>query len=383
MHPINRRTVCLAAAVLPFSLHAAKSREPGVHDNKVVFGQTLGYDSVWGSLYKNYSDGMLAVFAEQNARGGVHGRKIELVRKEDNYVTDKAVANIREFGTSGDVFGLACIGGTGITIAAIPLLEEFGLPTVGTLTGSQAVRKFSRFLFHTRTGYSTEVEKMVEHLTTLGIVRVAVVLQDNAFGKGNLEAATNAIKLKKRELVATVAHGTEKWDAAEMAAVLAKANPQAVLLFSPPSTVADVMKAYKEKTNAPLPSPWVLSVTSAPKLYELAGPMIRGMAVTQVMPHPLSGSSQLTRDFRNTTNRYGRKDNMTYEAVEGYLTGRVIVEALRRSGRNLTRGGYVQALESFGDLKFNDVPVRYTNDSHLGPSFVEATLLSETGTVLR
>jgi len=381
MTPIRRRAFCAAAASAPWIV-AARGSEPGVSDNKVVFGQTIGFDSVWGSLYRNYTDGLLACLAQVNAQGGVHGRQLSVVRREDNYVIERALANVRAFGQGADVFGLACIGGTGITLAAMPLLEEYRLPAVGALTGADGARVYNRYLFHTRTAYSNEVEKMVEHLATIGIRRIAAVYQDNAFGKSTLAAAQKAAQRFQAQLMAEIPHPAENWDARGMAATLVKAAPQAVLLFTSPSTVADLMKQYKAQARAALPSPWVLSVTSVPKLSELLETDVRGIAITQVMPHP-RGPSRAARNFRSVMARHGSGDNLSYEALEGFMTGRVIVEGLRRAGRNLTRDGYVRALEGFETQSLDELDYRYTASSHLGPSFVEVTLLGAGGTVLR
>ena len=97
--------------------------------DKIVFGQTVGFDSVWGSLYKNYTDGMLACFEQVNAQGGVAGRKLVVKRLEDKYVPEKTVANVKTLVQDG-VFGLVCMGGTGNTIAALPLLEQYRVLSV-------------------------------------------------------------------------------------------------------------------------------------------------------------------------------------------------------------------------------------------------------------
>lgn len=377
----SRRAICIAA--LSSVGARAQTAEPGVSSDRIVFGQTIGYDSVWGSLYKNYSNGLLAYFKHVNLQGGVHGRQIELVRKEDNYIIEKAVENIRSFGTGSDVFGLVCIGGTGITLAALPLLAQYQLPTVGALTGADGVREYNKYLFHTRTGYSNEIAKMVEHLTTIGISRISAVYQENAFGKSCFVAAEKAAKFYKAQLVASVAHPVDKWDAPGMAKTLEKAGPQAVLLFTSPATVAGLIKSYKARTKVNLPSPWVLSVTSVPELYELLNNEMRGIAMTQVMPNPHSGSSRAARQFREIMQKHGLEGSITYEAVEGFMTGRVVVEALRQAGRNLTRTSYVKALEGFGDMKFEELSYQYTPNSHLGPSFVEVTILGKDGAVVR
>ena len=103
---------------------------------------------------------MLACFEQVNAQGGVAGRKLVVKRLEDNYVPEKTVANVKTLVQDG-VFGLVCMGGTGNTIAALPLLEQYRVPAVGAMTGATAARKASAPLFHTRASYTDEVTKMV------------------------------------------------------------------------------------------------------------------------------------------------------------------------------------------------------------------------------
>jgi branched-chain amino acid transport system substrate-binding protein len=370
----------MALSMLGYSAFAAG---PGVTDTKVVFGQTIGFDSVWGSLYKGYSEGLMAYFRLVNAQGGVHGRQIEVIRLEDNYLTEKAVANIKRFGQDNDVFGLVCIAGTGITEAALPLLEEYKLPTVGALTGAESVRGYNRYLFHTRASYSTEVQKMIQHLDTVGITRVAVLYQDNNFGRNVLAAAQAAVKDKKVQLVAVVPHPVKDWKIADMVKPIAAAQPQAVMMLTAPTTVAEMIKGYRALSGQVIPSPWVLSVTTPAKLTELLEDAVRGIAITQVMPHPSSGVSRLSRKYRADMSQNGNTPNLTYEAMEGYVTGRIVVEALTRAGRNLTRENYIHALEGLGSYSVEDLPVKYSPQSHTGPTFVEPTIIGHQGQVVR
>ncbi|MGM3277442.1 ABC transporter substrate-binding protein [Ralstonia sp. 24A2] len=178
-------TLAGGAMVVPI----ARAAEPGVHTDKIIFGQSIGFNSIWDGVYRNYTNGLLAYFNHVNMLGGVHGRKLELKHLEDEYVPEKTTAaNIRAF-VGDDVFGLACLGGTGNTAAALPLIERYRFPVVGTLTGAEAVRKATAPLFHTRAPYSSEVARMIQQATTVGLKRVAVVHQDNAFGMTCVQAA--------------------------------------------------------------------------------------------------------------------------------------------------------------------------------------------------
>jgi ABC-type branched-subunit amino acid transport system substrate-binding protein len=256
----------------------------------------------------------------------------------------------------------------------LPVLEECELPAVGTFTGSESVRRYSRFLFHTRTGYAAEVDKSLQHLGTASVRRVALVYPDNPFGHGVSALARAAAARHGVELVADVMHPAQGWDAAAIASTIAAAHPQAVLLYTAPQTAAEVAAAYRASQGHGLPGTWVLSVTSAAKLQELLGADARRIAVTQVMPQPTSMASRLAHSYRAVMREAGHTA-LSYESLEGYFTGRVIVEGLQRAGRQLTRASFVAALESMGDVRIDDMQLRYGTASHAGPSFVEVNIV--------
>lgn len=380
--PLARLCALAALALASLSLPNALAAEPGVSPGRILLGQTLGLDSVWKEPYSHYTAGLLACFKQVNAAGGVHGRRIEVKHLEDHYVTEKAVANIHEFGRRNEVLALVAIGGTGITQAAMPLLEQYRLPTVGSFTGAEATRKFNKYLFFTRTTYTKEVEKMIEHLKSVGLSRIAVVYQDNAFGKAGLETALRQAPKLGVTVAASYPQDPKGGNAGTIVAGIVQHAPQAVLMFIAPQAVAELVQQHKRQTGTPIPQPWVLSVTSPKRLHELLGEDARGIAVTQVMPSPFA-PGRLAREYAEVSARQDAGRPLTHEGLEGYLTGKVVVEALRRAGPVPTRAGFVSALESFGERLFGDLSVTYNESDHRGPSFVEVTMIGRRGEVVR
>lgn len=375
-----RSSVVLGGAMMLAPM--ARAAEAGVFADKIVFGQSVGFDSVWGGLYKNYTNGLLAGFEQVNAQGGVAGRKLVVKRLEDNYVPEKTVANVKTLLQEG-VFGLVCMCGTGNTVAALPLLEQYRVPTVGTMTGAGAARKASAPLFHTRASYADEVSKMVQHATTIGLKRIAVVYQDNAFGSGSADAAKAAASKFGAQIVALIPHNAKGDDIDMVVDKIAAANPQTTLLFTSPTSVADTLLRFQAKHGPlPLPQPWVLSVTTPKTVYEKAGALAHGVAVTQVMPGPNARTQPLVRAFRDANDKFGVPGNQTYEAVEGFLTARVIIEGLRACGANPTRDAFIQALESFGTRDFGGVRVHYDHGNHAGLDYVDVTMIGNNGNLV-
>jgi len=382
---MNRRqficsSVMLAGATMQAPI--ARAVERGVHADKIIFGQSVGFDSIWGSGYRNYTDGLLAYFNYINAKGGVQGRKLELKHLEDNYVPEKTAANVKQF-LRDDVFGLACLGGTGNTVAALPLIEQYRLPSVGTLTGAAAVRKAGAPLFHTRAAYDKEVTKMIQHAVTVGLKRVAIVHQDNAFGAACAQSAHEAAQRTGAQIVAVIPHNVQGDDIDMVVDQIHRANPQTTLLFTSPQSVADMLVRYQAKHGPlPLPQPWILSVTTAKTVFEKAGPLSRGVAITQVVPGPNESTQPLVREFREINDRFGVKTNQTYEAIEGFLTAKVIVEGLRACGPTPTRERFISSLEAFGTRDFGGVQVHYDGNEHAGLDYIGVAMIGANGHIV-
>lgn len=375
-----RSSAVLGGATLLAPL--ARATEPGVHPDKIVFGQSVGFESIWGDGYHNYTNGLLACFNHINAQGGVHGRRLELRHLEDNYIPEKTAANVNAF-LHEDVFGLACLGGTGNTVAALPLIEQHRLPTVGTLTGAPAVRKASAPLFHTRATYSDEVFRMVQHATTIGLKRIAVVHLDNAFGAACAQSAQEAAQKFGAQIVSIIPHSVQGDDIDAVVQKINEARPHTTLLFTSPQSVANMLLRYHAKYGPlPLPQPWILSVTTAKIVFEKAGPLSHGVAITQVVPGPNERSVPLVREFREINDSYGVKTNQTYEAIEGFLTAKVIVEGLRACGANPTRESFINCLEAFGTRDFGGVRVHYDHANHGGLDYTAVAMIGVNGRIV-
>ncbi|CAG2129992.1 ABC transporter substrate-binding protein [Cupriavidus numazuensis] len=381
---MDRRQFVWTAAALGAAAVARRARAagaaPGVYPDRIVFGQTIGFESVWGGPYRNYTDGLLTYFNHVNAKGGVNGRRLIVKRREDHYAPENTVANVQAF-LQDEVFGLLCMGGTANVLAALPLIEQHRLPVVGAFTGAPDVRKDSAPLFHTRSGFVDEVMRMVQHATTIGLKRIAVVYQDNLFGKVNAEAAADAARKYGGVIAAMVPHSVQGEDIPAVVAKLQAARAQTTLLFTAPQWVADILTTHHSR-HGPLPHPWILSVTSTKQVFEKAGELSRGVAVTQIMPNPASRVVPLARDFQETFDRAGVTENRTYEAVEGFLTAKVVVEGLLACGPNPTRELFISKLEAFGKREFGGLRVHYERNRHSGPDYVEVAMIGSGGRII-
>ena len=184
--------------------------------------------------------GIEAAFAEQNRAGGVHGRMLELVTRDDRYEPGFAFASTRDLIAQERVFALIGEVGTPTSRSAVPLAESRAVPFVGPLTGAGFLRDPDlNSVVNLRASYAQETEHMVERLTEdLGVTRVAVMYQNDSFGQSGLNGVTEA--LDKRGLAPVATWYYERNSSAVKAAVfhIADAQPEAVIFIGAYQPVA-------------------------------------------------------------------------------------------------------------------------------------------------
>src|SRR5258708_32848509 len=200
----------------------------------------------------------------------------------------------------------------------------------------------SRYLFNLRAPVRTEVASVVTQLASQGINDVAVIYTDDGFGKDALDGAKKAFdKFKiKPKVVASIPRGQTEVDAA--VAEILKVSPSATLGFCIPKICATIVKKLRAKGS--LTQFFSLSNTSSGAYVTELGDHARGVVVTQVMPYPYDARDPIGREFIAFAKE--TKIPQTYATMEGYLSARIMTEALKRAGKNPTREGLVRAFET-------------------------------------
>ena len=348
----------------------------------VRIGQSLPLSGPLAELGSEYRDGALAYFKAINAKGGVHGRRIELVTHDDAYVVDRTIENTRTLLDQDNVLALLGMFGTANYAAVLPLINERSVPSLAPYTGSDGLRaQNSPTTFWMRASYGDETERIVDQLTTLGINRIAVFYQDDAFGKAGLAGVEAALAKRKLRVLATGAYDKTKNDVVEASRAIAAVDPQAVVMISTYKPTAAFVKAVRATGRQP--QFFALSVVGFKALQGELGNQAAGIAIAQVVPYPYSGLTPVVREFESLPDDAKPPAGATYTVLEGYLAAKVLVEAMRRAGPQLTREKLVAALESMRPYDAGGFTVDYNGGRRLGSSFVEVTIVGNSGRLLR
>jgi ABC-type branched-subunit amino acid transport system substrate-binding protein len=362
----------LAALVLVFASSLAHA-ENGVTDREIVIGQFAAISGPAAQLGLRMQLGMQAYINAVNAQGGVNGRAIRLVTRDDGYEPEKAAAAVKALIHEDKVFAV----GTPTGLAALPILSEEQVPLVGMFTGAQALREpFNRQVFHVRASYYDETERIVQHLTTLGIKKIAVFYQNDAYGKAGLEGVTRALSKRQLKPVSTATVERNTVDVAASMETLVKSEPEAIVQIGAYKACAALIKLARAKGYGG--QFFNVSFVGSRALADELGDVGQGVVISQVVPFPFAQGVPIVREYQLRMTEAGQKD-FDFSSLEGYLTARVLVEGIRRAGKNLSRDALISGLESMHDVNLGGFTITYGAKDHQGSNFTDLTIIGRGG----
>lgn len=356
--------------------------EDGVTDNIILIGQTIGLTGTVAGTVKEMNEGAHAYIAAVNRQGGVNGRKIEIRTLDDQYLPEKSRANAKVLIEKDKVFALFQSRGTPHTLAILPQLATSNVPLIAPSTGAESLHTpVNRWVFNVRAKYQDEVVKAIEHFKTLGFKNVGLLTyeKDDALGLDGLNGFNKGMAEYKLTPAFVEIFPRLKPNVNEVALKLVKAAPDALIIVSSGANTVDVIKAVR--AHGGRMQIMTLSNNSSQDFIKDLGPDAAGVILSQVTPPPNLASNGLGKEFQLAAKATGA--TVSYAAMEGYLSAKVMVEGLRRAGRNLTRDSFMRGLETMQRVDMGGLSLSYSEKNHTGSNFVELTLIGKDGRYIR
>ncbi len=368
-------------AVLLVSLAGAVANVQAA--DAIEVGRSLALSGPFTPYGEAKRDGGDAYIEKINRAGGVNGRVIALTTLDDAYDPKKVVANIRSIAAEKrpaaflGLFGVPTVG------AALPVIEELRIPTVGLTSGSPALRTPTKhYVFPVRASYADEAAYIVRHIKTLSFAKVAIIHQDNPFGelvRDTLVKAFATAEIKTAIDVKIAANGS---DAEAAVAAAAASKPEAIFLAMLSNAAVPSMRAIKKSGLAGM-SLYAFSPVDASVLTKELGKDASGLGISQIVPLPTSIQSKVAKEYMDALKDLGRGTPSFY-GLEAFIEAKVLVAGLRRAGKNSGDPEAVaRALEGLGEYDAGGFIVNYSREAHRGGQFVELTVIGSRGTVIR
>ncbi len=379
----NKKESIFLGSILSLALVAAATTEvaadPGVLDDRIVFGQSAALDGPAKALGQGMREGILAAFAEANHAGGVGGRLLDLISYDDGYEPMRAIDQTAKLINEDRVFALIGGVGTPTSRAAQPIATDAGVPYIGPFTGAGFLRSSNLTnVVNVRGSYDQETEAWIKHLTEdLKFERIAILYQKDSFGKAGLSGVKKAMK---RRGLSLVAKGTYKRNTVEVDDAFQKirrSNPQAIVTVGAYKPIATFIKRTRE---AGMDSVFVnISFVGSKALAQELGPNGNGVVITQVVPFPWDTSLPLVKAYQRAIKARSPSAEFGFVSLEGYMVGRLTIMALQRMQGQPTRAKLLEAFSSSGPFDLGGVTLTFGPGDNQGMDRVFLTVIKPDG----
>lgn len=376
----RRRVKGLFVAVITTaSVVHGSEYETGVSEERIVFGQSAAFTGPAAQLGTDMKRGIEAAFHEINRRGGVHGRRLELISRDDAYEPEAAIANTLYLIEEARVFALIGAVGTPTSRSATPVAAEADIPYIAPFTGAAFLRK-ARWnnVINLRASYDQETEEMVARLTgDLGIKRIAVLYQDDSFGRAGYHGARRALERREMEAVAVGLYPRNTTAVKTALLDLRMATPEAVILVGAYEPVATFIAWARHIGWDPVFI--TISFVGSNALARQLGPAGAGVYVTQVVPFPDDDYFPVATAYRRALSAFEPAAAPGFVSFEGYLAGRLAIAALQRCGQEVKRATFLNSLRSTRIVDIDGFKLQYGSEDNQGSDAVFLTMIGRDG----
>jgi branched-chain amino acid transport system substrate-binding protein len=353
---------------------------------RLVVAHVAPFSGLEATRGRAYAAGLALAFNPVNKAGGVAGHTLALVSADDHNRAEDTVAELRRLLAEQKPLLLTGLVGDESVSAVLRsgLLEAEKLPVLGLRTLALDVEHPQ--IFPLQAGTRAELTKIVEQLATVGLKRIGLFQEEGAkLVAQTLQAGVAKVPGMAITVQTSYPAGTARATAA--AERMLGSDVQAIVMVASSSAAAAFIETYR--TGGGTAQLFAHSGADIEQLAKrLAEQHTQGLAIAQVVPNPYKIHLRLTREFNEAyraAQAAGAEGTsglpVSYSMMEGYIAGRVLVEAVRKLGPHPTRENLSAALESLGSLDLGGLRLNFAPGARAGSKLVELSIVTPEGKI--
>jgi branched-chain amino acid transport system substrate-binding protein len=350
--------------------------EDGVTATEIKVGQAAALTGPAAGLGQGMQAGMQACFSAVNAAGGVNGRTITLVTKDDGYEPNLSIGAVRELLDTEKVFLLIGGVGTPTAQAMVPICEERQVPFVAPFTGAGFLREpFKKHVINVRASYGQETERMAQYLVDeKKLTKIACFYQNDGFGQTGLKGITEALKKRNMNLVTTGNFERNTVSVKGALLQIRSAHPEAVVMIGPYKPCAEFIKLAK--TVGMQDTVFInVSFVGSEALRQELGAAGEGVLITQVVCYPWDEHIPIVKEYADAMRLHRPDAEIGFVSLEGYVAAKLFVNTLAKMTGEPTRAGFIDTVEKTGTYALGGMTLEFGAEDHQGMNDVFLTAI--------
>jgi len=356
---------CLLGII--FSLFTSPFIAQGAESAPIILGQSCALSGPAKDLGLEMRAGLLAAISKINDEGGIKGRDVILLSRDDGYEPDRAVKNTLDFINTENVFMLIGEVGTPTSNAVLPLVEQHQIPFFAPFTGAELLREpFRKYVINVRASYFQEMEKLASYLIDVKkIKKIACFYQDDSYGLDGLEGIKKALRKRGIDLVSQGSYERNTVAVLRGLTDVMRAEPEAVVLVGTYSACAEFIKLGKARTTRDLLY-CNISFVGTESLQATLGRYTSNVIVSQVVPYPKDTEIELIREYTAAMNKYQHDASISFTSLEGYIAGKLFFQISSAVPGELQRENFIATMEQIGTFDLGGVILQFSPTDHQG-----------------
>jgi len=376
---MNRSKIAAFSAVLVVFFAAASVAfgDVGISEDEILVGQSCALTGPAGALGSGMKVGMEAYFEKVNAEGGIQGRKIRLVSKDDGYEPVRAIANTRQLIESEKVFALLGEVGTPTSTAVVPIAEDAKVPFFGPFTGAEFLRNpYRRYVINVRGSYYQEMERLAQYLVDeQGLNNIACFYQNDGYGQAGLKGIELALAKRSLEISATGTYERNTVAVKSGLLKIRKAKPDAVIMVGAYKPCAEFIKLAK-RVGLSETVFCNISFVGTDALKKELGDAGEGCVISQVVRFPWDDSIALVKEYQETMQQFRPDTEIGFVSLEGYMVAKLFCDAVKGVDGDLTRENFIDTINRIGKFDLGNETLEYGPQDHQGMDQVFLTIIN-------
>ena len=373
---LRRNTLIVIGLSLSIASTSAQQRttqNPIDSKNTILLGQSLPLSGPSAQIGKKYKAGAQAWFNEVNRQGGIKGKDIKLISLDDQYEPEQTIKNTKTLLAKPNLLALFGYVGTPTTKEILPIIEDKKVPLIAPLTGALILRQEKlKMVVNLRASYQMEINKIVDSLVRNARQKIAIVYQDDAFGKDGLKSAESALKTHglKPIAIATVQRNSAQVQPALQ--VLTSSQPNAIIIISTYVSSAALSKELlKQDLKAQIMN--VSFVGTRALEQSLPVGQANGIGVSQVVPFPWDRWIPVVAEYQRLMRVNNPSARLGFTSLEGFMAAKLITEGIQRIQGPITRKALIASLQSIKKVDLGGFQLDLSSDNKQASDYVELT----------
>lgn len=350
--------------------------ENGISPTEIILGQSCALDGPAQELGIGMQTGLQAYFQMVNEKGGIHGRKIKLISKDDGYEPNLAIKNTRELIEIEKVFLLIGEVGTPTSLAVVPIAEQANIPFVGPFTGAEFLRNpYKRLVVNIRGSYYQEMEKLAEYLVdSKKMTRIACFYQNDGYGQAGLSGLEKALERRQMKLVASATYERNTLAVKSGLLKIRDAKPEAVVMVGAYKPCAEFIKLAK-RIGMTQTVYCNISFVGSDALKNELGPQSEDCIISQVVRLPSDTSIPLIQEYQENMKKYGFENKIGFVSLEGYLVGKFFCEVIQSIQGDITREKFIQEVQREKGFELGGIFLHFGTEDNQGSDEIFLTII--------